>query len=168
MSNFEDIIYCDGCCNKITNGNSWASIVDKNNNCLIKKYKNLLNLENEFNLIEHTVGSVIRDVIIVKFDDVKSQQNNGAELIALLISLKIANLLKNKITILCDSNLLIQYWSKGRINPKTKEKMDKNKLKYIEEVTLLRKKFEENGNILEKISGNDNKADLGFHVSKKR
>ena len=41
--------------------------------------------------------------------------------------------------------------------------MDLQKKKYIEECVSLRKEFEKRGGQIIKISGNINKADLGFH-----
>ena len=102
-----------------------------------------------------------RTVIIAKFSDVKSQQNNGAELMALVAALRIA-LQDNIYTIYCDSDLLIKYWS---LNLKKNKRlvMDPNKVKYIDELISLRVEFNKRkGNII-KISGGDNLADLGYH-----
>jgi len=68
-----------------------------------------------------------------------------------------------------DSKLIVNFWSKGRVNPETLSKMDKNKRNIIQECTELRKEYENvyNGKII-RISGDDNLADLGFHQSKKR
>ncbi len=83
-----------------------------------------------------------RYIIVSKFTDVKSQQNNGAELLALLFALRIASKEKKITCIKCDSDLLVKWWTKNGPNPTTKSKMDKNKLKYIQESIKLRKEFE--------------------------
>ena len=41
--------------------------------------------------------------------------------------------------------------------------MDVIKLKYINEVIELRKKFETSGGVITKICGGENKADSGYH-----
>ena len=78
------------------------------------------------------------------------------------MALRIANL-ENIDEIYCDSQLLVDYWSKGYINPKTKRTMDTRKLAYILECSELRRKFELKGGKITKIFGNVNKADFGFH-----
>ena len=153
------IIFCDGCCNKTTNGEGWSSIVDEKGECLITKY-----CENEFNLIIKRVKLPVgeRSIIVCKFGDVKTQQNNGAELLALYLSLKIA-LKYNYRVINCDSELLVKYWSKGIVN---RGKIGESKLWYIDKAILLRTEFEKQGGKIIKISGDDNLADLGFHKKK--
>jgi hypothetical protein len=67
--------------------------------------------------------------------------------------------------IYCDSSLLLDYWSLNRVR---REKLCQEKLIYIDELISLRKKFCSdiyNGKLL-KISGDDNPADLGYHVKK--
>jgi len=62
---------------------------------------------------------------------------------------------KNNIKVICgDSNLVIEYWSRGRYNSDGLEK---------DTVALLRTEFEKNGGTVKKISGDVNPADLGFH-----
>jgi hypothetical protein len=159
LSEFCKKIYSDAGMNSITGNESWGCVVDNNSLDLLPENLNLLtdmNIENKKLRVEE------RHVIKVKFDDVKSQQNNGGELLAFVAALRIG-LELNYDQIKIDSELLHKWWSKGIINPKTLAKMDSNKKKYIFESVLLRKKFEEKGGQIIKISGKDNLADLGFH-----
>jgi hypothetical protein len=103
-----------------------------------------------------------RTVVLAKFNDVRTQQHNGAELLALVIALRLASIIKTVKYIKCDSSTII-CWTKGGPRPNTRKNMDKNKLRYIEEGIRLRLEFENRGGIVEKISGDDNLADLGYH-----
>lgn len=85
--------------------------------------------------------------------------NNYGELLGCKYALQIS-LKENNIRIFGDSQLVINYWSKGFIN---KKEMDKKTIALSEETSKLRKKFEEGGGTIEFISGNHNPADLGFH-----
>jgi len=53
-----------------------------------------------------------------------------------------------------------------RLGDEQRRKFDQLKVKYIDELIQLRKEFEKNGGIILKVSGNDNLADLGYHVNK--
>jgi ribonuclease HI len=81
----------------------------------------------------------------------------------MLFGLRIALKDKTVSTIYSDSQLIVDYWSQGKINSKTKSKMDYNKLKIINEVAELRRRFEYEGGHIIKISGDSNPADLGYH-----
>ncbi|MDO8443144.1 MAG: ribonuclease H family protein [bacterium] len=85
--------------------------------------------------------------------------NNYGELLGCKYALQISLKEKNK-KIFGDSQLVLNYWSKGFIN---KKEMDKNTIKLSEDVSKLRKKFEEAGGTIEFIKGAYNPADLGFH-----
>lgn len=150
-------IYVDGGHNKETGDEAWGCVTDSIGNCLIKDNTYLLD---DLSIKEVNLPVGKRHVLIAKFKDVVSQQNNGAELLALLAGLRIA--LRNKAikVIKSDSQLLISYWSIGAVNRKN---MDETKLKFIDEIIILRKQFEYMGGTIVKISGNDNKADLGYH-----
>ena len=106
-------------------------------------------------------------VLISKFSDVISQQNNGAEMLALVTGLKIACILNKKypeiVTKICsDSDLMVKWWSVN-LKKEKRETMDPHKVKFIDEMIGLRKLFEKLGGSIEKISGDDNRADLGYH-----
>ncbi len=101
-----------------------------------------------------------RYCIRTKFANVQ-QQNNDAELLALIVALRIALSASSRfIKVHTNSNLLILYWSKGIVN---KTVIDPRKLAYIIELTSLRQRSEAQGGKIVKISGKINPADLGFH-----
>jgi len=85
--------------------------------------------------------------------------NNYGELLGCKYALQISLKEKDK-KIFGDSQLVIKYWSKGFIN---KKEMGKQTIKLSEDVSKLRKKFEDAGGKIEFISGDFNPADLGFH-----
>ena len=154
-------LYVDGAMNKTTGKVAWGSVVDENGVDQVPHYRNLLG---DMVLREEKLPkSVVRTIIVVEFGDVKTQQNNGAELVALVAGLRIAHANPYIAKIYTDSGLIRNYWSKGYIGKETKAKMDPKKLKYIEEVTKLRKEWK--GELL-RVEGDDNLADLGFHVKK--
>lgn len=153
-------IYVDGAMNKYTNGKAWASVVDSNGEDLVYRYQQLFP---DLVLISRHLPVGNRLLAEVSFNDVSSQQNNGAELISLVMGLRIALTTGEYFNIYCDSELIVSYWSKGHINPKTLSKMDPNKYKYICECVQNRKLFETIGGNIIKISGDNNLADLGFH-----
>ena len=152
-------IYTDAGMNKLTGTESWGCVVDENGKDLLE---NNLDLCQDFNISKKKLPRTERYVIKVKFNDVASQQNNGGELLALVAGLRIS-LEKGYKQIKIDSDLLFKWWSIGKVNPKTLQKMDLLKKKYIDECVSLRKEFEKRGGQIIKISGNVNKADLGFH-----
>lgn len=156
------VIYCDGACNKDTGDSAWGSVVNSESLDLIALYKYLLkDLKYEHKQLEIKKEKVERDVIIAKATDVKSQQNNYAELLSFLFALQIANHTKKVKEIRSDSQLIINYWSNPKHN--TSLTKDENKNKYIKLCKNLRLEFENNGGKITKVSGSDNLADLGKH-----
>uniref|UniRef100_A0A6C0BET8 Ribonuclease H n=1 Tax=viral metagenome TaxID=1070528 RepID=A0A6C0BET8_9ZZZZ len=158
-------IYVDGAYNKNTKPNSYGSVVNNQGLDMIIYNKNLLTdmlIENK----DLPVGN--RDVIICNFTGV-SQQNNAAELMAMIAGLRIAiNYINNGILvkhIASDSKLIIEYWSKY-IKKETEELSDPKKVFYIKELILLRKRFESLGGSIVKVESDTNPADLGWHVVK--
>jgi ribonuclease HI len=85
--------------------------------------------------------------------------NNYGELLALRSALEIAHKLKVK-KIFGDSKLVIEYWSKWRIK---RNELPEETVALATEVAELREEFEAKGGSIERISGDDNPADLGFH-----
>ncbi|MBC2855915.1 MAG: ribonuclease H family protein [Cetobacterium sp.] len=85
--------------------------------------------------------------------------NNYGELIGLYLAIDIS-LKKNIYKIFGDSNLVIQYWSKGLFN---KNNLNEKTISLIEKVSEKRKIFEKLGGSIEHVSGDINPADLGFH-----
>lgn len=86
--------------------------------------------------------------------------NNYGELVGCYTALKIA-LKENVKKIYGDSQLIIEYWSKGFI--KKSSKIPARTYDLVEKVKLLRSEFEQKGGKIEKIDGDENPADLGFH-----
>lgn len=162
------IIYVDGCRNLDTNDCAWGSVVNKNKVDLIPIYKHLstdfkyLDLSENKNLQISENKNIKNKVIIAKSTDVVLQHNNCAELLAFLFALRISKDNINVKEIRSDSDLIIKYWSNPTHN--TKESNDKEKYKYILESKKLRKIFEKRGGIITKIPGDDNLADLGYHI----
>ena len=120
----------------------------------------------EVRLTDYDGNSLLYEILeaskINKYGNYKlsdGRTNNFGELTGLFAALKYAK--KNNIKVICgDSNLVIEYWSKGRYNS---DGLEKDTVELIKKVTLLRTEFEKNGGIVKKISGDVNPADLGFH-----
>ena len=85
--------------------------------------------------------------------------NNYGELLACKFALELA-VKKEVKRIFGDSKLVINYWSKAYVK---EEEVNMETLDLIDEVKLLRDKFENQGGALIYIEGRDNPADLGFH-----
>jgi len=85
--------------------------------------------------------------------------NNFGELLALRYALTIARKLKKK-KVFGDSKLVIEYWSKRRMKRK---ELPEETVALAKEVAELREDFESTGGKVERVSGDHNPADLGFH-----
>jgi ribonuclease HI len=159
-----NILYSDGAHNKETGTEAWGSVVDSNKKDILSKHKDLFK-DMQLKEIKALIKPIDRIACISCFNDVKQQQNNGAELLALVCALRIATSTEELefVEIRLDSDVVFKWWSIGNIGKKTKKTMDPKKIAYIEECTQLRKKFEEKGGKLTKIDGKDNLADLGYH-----
>ena len=161
-------IYVDGACNKHTGNEAWGTVL------LLAPEGMYIDLLDEidktgldFKFVKLPRNPYERTVLISKFDDVTSQQNNGAELLAMLGALIFSTsqptTVQSRIIIHSDSQLIVDYWSKGLVNKKTAAKMDKRKREVIDRCAQLRAIFERNKGQIRKISGDDNPADLGYH-----
>jgi viroplasmin and RNaseH domain-containing protein len=85
--------------------------------------------------------------------------NNYGELLALKYALAIAE--KEGIKkIFGDSKLVIEFWSQWKIKRK---EVAAETVELADEVSALRESFEEKGGSVQRISGDHNPADLGFH-----
>lgn len=88
-----------------------------------------------------------------------SVSNNYGELLGLSYALKIAKK-EGATKILGDSKLVIDFWSKWRIK---RNDMPSETAQLAAEVSKARAEFERRGGSVERVSGADNPADLGFH-----
>lgn len=161
--NRERVIYVDGGHNRITGKNAFGSVVDGFGNDMLNYYRDLLK---DMELITVNLPKGIRTVIVARFSDCESQQNNGAELLAAVAGLRIAIFLCSNgyliNHVLSDSKLIVEWWC-NKLKEERSIKMDPNKVRYIEELISLKSNFSLFQGSLTKISGNDNLADLGFH-----
>nr|WP_241634630.1 ribonuclease H family protein [Fusobacterium gastrosuis] len=89
----------------------------------------------------------------------KEKTNNFGELLGLYLALECAKKLNLK-KVLGDSQLVINYWSKGQFQANN---LPEETVSLIKKVTENRKKFESNNSEVKYISGDINPADLGFH-----
>jgi ribonuclease HI len=156
------VLWVDGACNSDTKDCAWGSVVNNEKVDIIPLYKNLSkDLIYEEQILKINKIPTKREIIIAKATDVKSQQNNYAELLSFLFTLRIANVNKEVKEIKSDSDLIIKYWSNPEHN--TNMTKDDNKNKYIKECKKLRKIFESNKGKITKVDGKVNLADLGKH-----
>lgn len=85
--------------------------------------------------------------------------NNFGELLGCYIALNIA-LKEGQKNIYGDSQLVIEYWSRGRIKA---DNVSSDTLELAKKVAKLRKEFEKLGGSISHVSGDINPSDLGFH-----
>lgn len=146
-------IYGDGHCK---NENGYARITDKYGNCLIHYLK-------DRSIKTTTINTPLGELscVAVHSDDVKQKQHNYAELMALLIALKVG--LENNTKIIYTDSVTANAWSDGRISDSIKDPV---KLNFCIQASNLRKEFEKKGGIIKIIKSEDNFADFG-HSNKK-
>jgi hypothetical protein len=99
-------------------------------------------------------------------------------LFGMYASLLIALHTEKHFVIRCDSQVVVEFWSKRlatfmseslgfgskpKAAPKKAQTMDTAKVRIIREVIKLRKEFETKKGRIEKISGDSHPADLGYH-----
>lgn len=112
-------------------------------------------------------GKSLLDVVLSKKDINKfgkhlvgkEATNNYGELLACLYAMQAA-MKSGKKKVFGDSKLVIDYWSKGFIK---KDNVAEETVELAEVVAGLREEFEESGGVIDRISGDHNPADLGFH-----
>lgn len=155
-------LYVDGCCNREIG--ACASVVDENGVDLIGRYCDFLESQKLMEwFVRKTNPKNGRQVYEVRFNDVATQQNNGAELLAATLGILIA-LEYDYDEVFSDSQLIVDYWSK-KLSTKIKDPKKLEVQKILIELTDLFTRIHRGR--LTKISGDDNIADLGFHKSKK-
>ena len=115
--------------------------------------------KNESLFLELDKEGIYFDAGTGRGEGVEGRTNNFGELTGIFAALKYAK--KNNIKVICgDSNLVIEFWSRGKYNS---DGLEKDTIDLIKRVTSLRAEFEKNGGKVKKISGDVNPADLGFH-----
>lgn len=154
-----NIIYVDGGHGKYSEDEGWGSVVDGKGNDLLAKYFFLFP---DMNIKKVSLPGGDRYIIISSFSDVKFQQNNGAELLAMVAGIRIALFTKKYFEVRSDSQLCVKYWSKS-LNIISSQKMSLEKISWINLLISLRKNFEEKGGSIVQINGSENIADLGYH-----
>lgn len=142
--------------NKLTGEEAWGSVVDEKGQDLLEKHLDILS---DLTIRKETLFNGSRHVIVAKFNDVKRHNNNGAELLAFYAGLRIA-IKTNKKCIFSNSQLMIDWWSRGLISTENKKSIDPNKLHYITTCGDLRKTFETLGGKVVKISSDINLAKI--------
>lgn len=167
LNPYDDLskIYTDGAFNSNTKPAGWGCVTNASGQCILERF--LPVIQKSINVEQKTLPVGVRYCIIAQFSDVAQHQNNGAELLALVLGLRLA-LIQNPGAVKeihCDSSLLLDYWSLNKVR---REKLCLEKLAFIDELVILRRKFCSSvyGGKLLKISGDDNPADLGYHVKK--
>ena len=162
ISSATDIIYVDGGCNKHTGNDAWGRVCLYDGTDLLQTH---LHLVTDLCVESKPLPRGPTLVIVCRFNDVAHQQNNGAELLALLVGLRIAvySDAECKYTkVASDSSLLVNHWT-DKLNDHRLVHMDPLKVAYIREAQELKKRFVLRGGSVIKISGDNNPADLGYH-----
>lgn len=152
-------IYVDGSCKPGNDSVGLASVVDGKSKDILCDHLDLLQ---DFDVEEMKLPVGIRHIISCKFPGLK-QQNNRAELLAMVAGLRIAFYNKEYTVLYSDSQIVREYWSLGRIGDQAKKTACQQTMDYIKECTELRQEFETRGGQVKKVSGTENKADLGWH-----
>ena len=91
----------------------------------------------------------------------KGRTNNYGELMGCFLAIRIAEKLGRDL-ILGDSNLVLDYWSKGRVNVDTASR-DPDLTVLVKKTAAARRRFEASGGRFKHVPGGLNPADLGFH-----
>ena len=158
--NKDTVIYVDGGYNNFTKPYAYGCVVNGYGYDILLCVPELVS---DLNIKRVTLPVGERNVVVSRFNDVSTQQNNGAELLATVIGMRLAiHFIKNGIPvthILSDSQLIVDYWS----NKLNRTDFDPLKIQYINELIELKRVFISLGGLLTKISGDVNKADIGFH-----
>lgn len=109
------------------------------------------------------LGKVLPKNTLTRFGTFRVQNpdatNNYGELLGCYHAMRIATARGMK-KVFGDSKLVIDYWSRGVMREKN---LPEQTLRLVKEVAELRKRFEDEGGEIQRISGDDNPADLGFH-----
>src|SRR5581483_6064592 len=116
---------------------AWASCVDEKAKDVVGEYRYLFP-DLELRAVRLPKGD--RIVAVAKFDDVQTQNNNGAELLAAIMALRIEQSHPDGLvfkTIKSDSRLIVDRWSEEGASLKSTKNMDPRKVALILELKEL-------------------------------
>ena len=133
------------------------SVTDENGKDLLDKIlpKKKLNKYHKHLIIGKNITNNYGELLACKYALILAIKNNSRS------HLKSAqSAIVRAVRVFGDSKLVIDFWSQGILRRKL---LPKKTIKLVEEVYRLRKEFEKIGGVVERISGDDNPADLGFH-----
>lgn len=159
----DKIIYVDGGFNRHTGKEAWGSVVNGYGSDLIP-YAYHQNLLTDMEIKEVSLPKGKRWIMIAKFEGVY-HQNNGAELLSLIVGLRLAIFLNRNnfpVKIVYSDSQVVLYWS-IRLKDESAATFDPRKVSYIHELIRLRREFESLGGTVDKVDGDSNPADLGYH-----
>lgn len=156
-------LYVDGGHNRQTGTEAWARVVDAVGVDLIAPHVPLFPDIQIRDVVLPVMGASY--VLVAKFTDVVTMQNNGAELIALVVALRLAEHYKGKVRIIGSDSTVVLFWSRT-LGAEARGRMDPRKVAFIDECIWRRKEFEAGGGQVIKIKGDENLADLGYHRTK--
>jgi ribonuclease HI len=111
------------------------------------------------NLLHTALGANKLNTFGKHLVDTANATNNYGELLALHYALEIARATRVK-KVFGDSKLVIEFWSQWRIKRKDLPEVT---IALADDVSRAREVFEKAGGTIERISGDFNPADLGFH-----
>jgi ribonuclease HI len=111
------------------------------------------------NLLHKTLAASALNTFGKHVVDNADATNNYGELLALRYAIEVARATRVK-HVFGDSKLVIEFWSQWRIKRKD---LPEETVVLADEVSRAREAFEKAGGIVERISGDFNPADLGFH-----
>ena len=157
------MLYVDGGHNRQTGLEGWGRVVDAVGVDLLAPHISLFPDIQIRDVVLPRMGASY--VLVAKFNDVKSQQNNGAELIALVAALRIAERYPGKVKTIGSDSTVVLFWSRT-LGSESRGKMDPQKAALVDECIRRRREFEGMGGQILKIPGDDNLADCGYHRSK--
>jgi ribonuclease HI len=155
------MLYVDGGHNRQTGKEAWGRVVDAVGVDLLAPHVPLFPDFQLRDVVLPRMGASY--VCVAKFNDVKTMQTNGSELMALVAALRLAEHYKDKVKIIGSDSTTALFWSKT-LGAETRAKMDPRKVILIDECIRRRREFEATGGQVIKISGGENLADLGRHA----
>ncbi len=162
-------LFVDGSFRMGKQTHAYATVVDGKGRDMIAHFRMTTpHLFHNIDLHDERCPRGLRTVARVRSPKVV-QQNNYAELMAMMLALRMAHAKRGAVrSISTDSSLVHDYWSRGRVNAMLRADWatsDPAKLACLDEVVRLRRALEhgEPKCVFRKIPGKSNPADLGYH-----